>query len=318
MKIVRYGIFCLLMMTAGSCVTARQTEAYYGKIEESAYLRNDRNSMLAQIDIVPFVINHFTERETGDSRRPKAVVINYDGCRADMLTLLSPETSAVFSNAAEGGLYLMYTGGEGDRIQNTRTAPGFTTQFTGEWARGESGHGVFNNGLIKKDEPRTHLVRLAEKGFRTAFHFLWGAYRTIFSSDRKYCRENNLPVEWNRCRPPVEMRDNPDEALFTEVIERISREGKDEVDFLTCIFENTDLAGHHYGFSPESDPYRQALFEIDSYAVRIINAIKNRTTYADEDWLILISTDHGGLRLTHGGQSVYERTVWVSSNKEWE
>lgn len=318
MKIVRYGIFCLLMMTAGGCVTAKQTEAYYKKIEESAFLRNGRESMLSQIDIVPFVINHFTERETGDSRRPKAVVINYDGCRADMLTLLSPETSAVFSNAAEGGLYLMYTGGEGDRIQNTRTAPGFTTQFTGEWARGESGHGVFNNGLIKKDEPRTHLVLLAEKGYRTAFHFLWGAYRTIFSSDRKYCRENNLPVEWNRCRPPVEMRDNPDEALFTEVIERISREGKDEVDFLTCIFENTDLAGHHYGFSPESDPYRQALFEIDSYAVRIINAIKNRTTYADEDWLILISTDHGGLRLTHGGQSVYERTVWVSSNKEWK
>lgn len=274
--------------------------------------------MLAQIDIVPFVMKHFTERKTGDLRRPKAVVINYDGCRTDMLSLLSTETSAVFSNAAEGGLYLMYTGGESGLIQNTRTAPGFTTQFTGAWARGKSGHGVFNNGLIKKDEPRTHLVRLAEKGFRTAFHFLWGAYRTIFSADREYCRENNLSVEWNRCRPPVEMRDNPDEALFTEVVERISREGKNEVDFLTCIFENTDLAGHHHGFSPESKVYRQALLEIDSYAVRILKAIKNRTTYADEDWLILISSDHGGLRLTHGGQSVYERTVWVSSNKKWK
>lgn len=76
--------------------------------------------------------------------------------------------------------------------------------------------------------------------------------------------------------------------------------------------------GHYHGFSPESQPYREAFFEMDAYAARILKAVKNRSTYGQEDWLILISTDHGGLRLTHGGQSVYERTVWVSSNKKWE
>lgn len=318
MKNLRYGFFVVVMLVSGCLSVTEREKIYYGEVENLPYLINNRESQLAQTDIVPFVMKHFSERATGDLRRPKAIVINYDGCRADMLSFLSPEDSAVFSNASEGGLYLMYTGGEGNLIQNTRTAPGFTTQFTGAWAKGESGHGVFNNGLIKKDAPRTHLVLLAERGFRTAFHFLWGAYRMIFSSDREYCRKNKLPVEWNRCRPPAEMRDNPDEALFAEVIERISREGKNEVDFLTCIFENTDLAGHHYGFSPESQVYREALSEIDSFAARIIRAIKNRRTYEKEDWLILISSDHGGLRLTHGGQSVYERTVWISSNKKWK
>ena len=86
-----------------------------------------------------------------------------------------------------------------------------------------------------------------------------------------------------------------------EVISRLSVEGEGEVDFLTCIFESTDLAGHRYGFSPEEERYREALLKIDGYAQKI--------------WLILISTDHGGRNLTHGAQSVYERTIWISSNR---
>ena len=227
---------CALLL---SCVSAQKADSYYTAAERLPYLKNGRTALLKQTDIVPLILNHF---ETA-GRRPKAVVINYDGCRVDLLPFLDAETSAVFSNASQGGLYLMFTGGEEGCLQNTRTAPGFTTQFTGKWALEEGGHGVFNNGLLKKDEPRTHFVRLAEKGYATAFHFLWGAYGSIFANDRRYAEKNGLPVEWNRCRPKGEARKNPDEALMREVISRLSVEGEGEVDFLTCIFENTDLAG---------------------------------------------------------------------------
>lgn len=301
-------IVCVLML---SCVSAQKTASYYAAAEALPYVKNSRDTQLKQTDIVPLILSHFENSE----RRPKALVINYDGCRIDLLPFLDAETSAVFSNASDGGFYLMFTGGEDGCLQNTRTAPGFTTQFTGKWALEEGGHGVFNNGLLKKDEPRTHFVRLAEKGYVTAFHFLWGAYRSIFANDRRYAEKNGLPVEWNRCRPKGEARKNPDEALMREVIDRLSVEGEGEVDFLTCIFENTDLAGHHYGFSPDEERYREALLEIDGYARKIIETVKNRSTYASEDWLILISTDHGGRNLTHGAQSVYERTIWISSNR---
>ena len=155
-------IVCVLML---SCVSAQKTASYYAAAEALPYVKNSRDTQLKQTDIVPLILSHFENSE----RRPKALVINYDGCRIDLLPFLDAETSAVFSNASDGGFYLMFTGGEDGCLQNTRTAPGFTTQFTGKWALEEGGHGVFNNGLLKKDEPRTHFVRLAEKGYATAF-----------------------------------------------------------------------------------------------------------------------------------------------------
>jgi len=77
---------------------------------------------------------------------------------------------------------------------------------------------------------------------------------------------------------------------------------KDEnPDFLFVYFGNTDAAGHGYGFHPKSPKYTNAIEEVDGYLTRVLDAIKARTTYAKEDWLIIICTDHGGQGKGHGG-----------------
>ena len=48
-----------------------------------------------------------------------------------------------------------------------------------------------------------------------------------------------------------------------------------------------------------------------------INAIKARSTYAQEDWLIIITSDHGGIETNHGNESIQERMTFVVMNKEW-
>lgn len=50
-------------------------------------------------------------------------------------------------------------------------------------------------------------------------------------------------------------------------------------------------------------------------ALDILNAIESRPTYAQEDWLIVITTDHGGIGTSHGGQTLEERNTWVVCNK---
>lgn len=56
----------------------------------------------------------------------------------------------------------------------------------------------------------------------------------------------------------------------------------------------------------------------DARGREIIRAIEARSTYAEEDWLIIISTDHGGTETGHGGQTAFERMTWLACNKPIE
>ena len=37
--------------------------------------------------------------------------------------------------------------------------------------------------------------------------------------------------------------------------------------------------------------------------------------FQSEDWLIVITTDHGGIETWHGGQTLEERSTWIVCNK---
>ena len=77
-----------------------------------------------------------------------------------------------------------------------------------------------------------------------------------------------------------------------------------------------DYAGHGTGFSNKSPAYVQAFLDSDSYALRLIDAVKARANYADEDWLIIICTDHGGDEGGgHGSPLPAHRQVFIASDK---
>jgi hypothetical protein len=49
---------------------------------------------------------------------------------------------------------------------------------------------------------------------------------------------------------------------------------------------------------------------VDSAVGKVLNALYARPTYANEDWLILVITDHGGTGFGHGANSNAERYIW--------
>jgi predicted AlkP superfamily pyrophosphatase or phosphodiesterase len=53
-----------------------------------------------------------------------------------------------------------------------------------------------------------------------------------------------------------------------------------------------DAAGH--GFNYDSPQYIQAVEHIDLLCSRLYRALRSRKTFAQEDWLIMLSADHGG------------------------
>src|SRR5262249_26946174 len=72
-------------------------------------------------------------------------------------------------------------------------------------------------------------------------------------------------------------------------------------DVLFIHFDNVDGVGHRKGFSPKVAEYLQAIEEVDAHVGRILDALRGRKTYAREDWLVIVCTDHGGKGLGHGG-----------------
>ena len=90
----------------------------------------------------------------------------------------------------------------------------------------------------------------------------------------------------------------------------------DCTDFIFSIFEYSDHAGHSTGFDLQNPDYAQAVLDADAAGKAVLDVIAARETYESEDWLILITTDHGGYNRGHGRCTIHERMTFLVSNKE--
>ena len=75
----------------------------------------------------------------------------------------------------------------------------------------------------------------------------------------------------------------------------------------------TDDAGHLKGNGKFFDEY---VMKADNQIKRIWDAVKYREANFDEEWMIVVTTDHGRGEngYGHGSQSERERTTWISTN----
>lgn len=85
----------------------------------------------------------------------------------------------------------------------------------------------------------------------------------------------------------------------------------DNPDILFVDFDDVDHAGHSYGFSSGVSQYTSSIQTTDQYIGEIVSAMKNRPTYNSEDWLVLVTTDHGATDTAHGGPNLSERNIFT-------
>lgn len=84
-----------------------------------------------------------------------------------------------------------------------------------------------------------------------------------------------------------------------------------DLDVLSAYYYGVDEAGHSHGFHSDTPQYVQAMGQADAALGRLLQAIKSRPTYAQENWLIVVSTDHGGSSTGHGANRPEHRKVAV-------
>ncbi len=291
----------------------KDTEEFFRQNVASVAFENTIEDAMPQTYIYDIIEKHFNAELPEGKTDKKAIVLGYDGCRADVLTEILNGSSGIEALTKEGGtLKLAYCGGVNypeRNTQDTSTAPGWCSILTGKWA---NKHGITANDITKTMEHKTLLTSLTEEKIidSAAFITKWAGHfdrkDATYLEEKKYCEDNKLNVGFVKC-------DN-DKASHAYTLEEIRK--KDCSDFIFVIYEPTDSTGHNIGFTHNNPKYKEAFKTEDAYALEAINAIKNRDTYAQEDWLIIITADHGGIKTGHGGGSIQERMTFIAVNKD--
>ena len=291
-------------------IDPKDTEEAYISGANLGVSGNTIETAIPQTELYNVVKNHFESPLADGKTEKKAIIIGYDGCRADVLKLSEGAINYMMHKGAS--VNYGYCGGVNypeTNTQDTSTAPGWCSILTGVWA---DKHGITANDITKSMEYKTLLTSLVEDKTIDSSTFItkWKGHfdrkNATYLDEKAYCEKNNLNVSFNRC--------DDDKASLEFTLNEIKK--SDCADFLFVIYEQTDSAGHNSGFTFNNPKYRQAFIEMDNYGLETIKAIEERDTYDTEDWLIIITSDHGGIKTNHGGDSIQERMTFIVANKE--
>lgn len=254
-------------------------------------------------------------------QQKKSVFIILDGIPADVIEEV--ETPVLDMITSHGGYTRAYQGGTKDGYNQSPTisAVGYNHVLTGTWS---NKHNVWDNDIKAPNYHYWNIFRIAETtnpAWSTAIFSSWTDNRTKLVGE-------NLPeagginidytydgLELDTVRFP-HTKDRKfmfaiDEQISTEAGRYILEKGPD----LSWVYlEFTDDMGHMYGDSPE---FTDAVKKADAQVGRIWNAIQQRMKAYGEEWMIVVTTDHGRDAQTgknHGGQSDRERNAWIVTN----
>lgn len=255
------------------------------------------------------------------SAQKKAVFIILDGISADVLEKES--TPVLDEIAAVGGYTRAYQGGNKDTYNESPTisAPGYNNILTGTWS---NKHNVWDNKIAAPNYHYWNIFRIAKTvnpKLKTAIFSTWLDNRTkLVGEDLPEAGNFKFDYAFDGFENDHQRFPHTKDRKFIFAIdEHVSKEAARVIeehgpDLSWVYLEFTDDMGHMYGDSPE---YFDAVRKADVQVGRIWNAIEKRQQQQGEEWMIVVTTDHGRKADTgkdHGGQSERERTTWIATN----
>lgn len=221
------------------------------------------------------------------SQTRKVLVIGIDGVRSDALQ--QANTPTIDSLVATGLVTW-----DSWHCGTTVSGPSWSNTMCGVW---EAKHGVTSNSYAnsnynqypyfvtraKEKKPNLYCVQIVE----------WAPM-----SDNVY---ND---SWDK------KLKTPDGGTLTTQQVATQEIVDPNLDCMFLYYDIVDLTGHSTGFSPFNPAYMTAIQAVDASLRNVMTALRSRANFANEDWLVLITTDHGGIGTGHGGNTDFERKIW--------
>ena len=103
-----------------------------------------------------------------------------------------------------------------------------------------------------------------------------------------------------------EYSSNGDQLMTNRVVQMMQDPSTDAV---MMFYSDTDVAGHTCGFSPTAACYITAIQKADGQIGQVLTALHARPTFANEDWLVVMTSDHGGIGTGHSGGLPEQRAI---------
>ncbi|HJO96182.1 MAG TPA: alkaline phosphatase family protein [Victivallales bacterium] len=220
----------------------------------------------------------------------KVLIIGIDGCRPDALKIAK---TPVIDSLMKDGAYCFNSWT--DKISDS--GPCWTAMLTGVW---HEKNGVtsneYKNMKIDKYPHFFHYLKQLNPNIKTVSLVHWGPINKILQKG-----DADIAKSYDS-----------DRKVADAVAELLK---KDNPDVVFVQFDDVDHAGHAHGFTPINPDYIKTIEKEDTNIGIILNALRARKKFKNEDWLILISPDHGGTATGgHGGNSPQERNIFFIAN----
>jgi len=227
----------------------------------------------------------------------KVLVIGLDGVRPDIMAEVNtPSIDA-----------LIAVGAFSDRVTTkaqTISGPGWSSMLTGVWPEK---HRVVNNDFTPNDYATypDFLTRLeyVDREFRTFAVVDWPPLGGPSSGGPLISDTVDLKIMYDGEEAGYHIAD----SLSVAAAARHLTNQDPDAGFV--YIGDPDVVAHEHG--SRSTEYYASIRTADAHIGALLAAIRHRPSFADEDWLVLISTDHGHRdEGGHGGATPEEMTVF--------
>ena len=223
-----------------------------------------------------------------NSTAPRVMVIGIDGVRSDV--------AQISASRDESGLARMASEGAWTYDSNVGpisiSGPSWSSMLTGVWC---DRHGVMGNGFDNhKLDQHLDLIDRVERydsSLKTASLVYWEPI-------------SNLIIGPGIA--DIQERYEEDAQVHERAVE-ILREDID-LDLFFVAYDDPDYAGHVHGFSPDVPEYVDAVKLADDRFAELLDVLDERISRG-EDWLVIVTSDHGGGGSTLRGHSASSSVV---------